>query len=1049
MKQAFTRLLPLAACLLLYVPAAQAQTHQLQTAGRTQKSLPIAPQLPAGVQSLRSSLPGGANTLGKLRANQRLLAPSSARTISPVGPVGGALTQAATSGSVSEAWVARYNGGRNSYDGAESVAVDAAGNVYVTGYSFGNGSNYDYLTVKFSASGQQIWEARYNGSGDDVPTNIAVDAAGNVYVSGTSYSATGSDYATIKYSTNGEKRWEARYNGPANSYDYATKVAVDAAGNVYVTGSSDNGPNGSYDYATLKYDTNGQQLWEARYNGPANSYDLAADLAIDRDGNAVVTGATYSDTQSDYATVKYSPAGQQLWEAFYNGPSNSYDLVRALVVDATGNVAVTGTSDSGTSYDYATVRYDGASGQQSWAMRYNGAGTNYDEATAISADNVGNVIVVGYSLGSGTNSDYVTLKYAAASGQQLLQLWANPGTNDYDEPSAVVVDSNNNIIVTGRSYRGKDFAYMTIRYDGTYGQQLWRAYYEGAYNNNDEAKDIAVDAAGNVYVTGVVDAEFFTTKLAPQYGETFWATRYRGPYNIQDFASDMTVDAAGNTYVTGTSAGQFLTVKYSPTGQPLWRVNYPLYLSSSQSIQPASVAVDAEGNVYVAGISNGQYITFKYSASGQLLWVVNNNGPSTSDAIGLALDAAGNVYVTGSSGGAYATIKYNGTNGQQLWEARYNGIGNSYDRASDITIDSNGFVYVTGYSYGLNSYDYVTIKYNATNGQQLWLTRYNGPGTGHDFATNIALDAAGNVVVTGWSAGGSRELDYHYTTIKYAGGNGPKLWEISYDGPDTTEEMTTGLALDAAGNVYVTGYSSDQTNRNRGNIYEYATVKYSPNGQQLWVARFNGGNKDSRASSLDVDAAGSVYVTGYSQGSTRAYATLKYSTSGELMWEARYNGPSNDNAAPRLLAVSNAGRSLAVSATGDVHVTGNSVSANGNNYDIVTIKYTQTGSAVSAAVLATTRPALASTKSLQELAIYPNPAVVTATVSFRPVLDGAAQVLVYNQLGQQVASLYEGTVHKGQHYELPLNSQKLAPGLYTCSLLVGGQRETVRVVVTR
>jgi hypothetical protein len=65
------------------------------------------------------------------------------------------------------------------------------------------------------------------------------------------------------------------------------------------------------------------------------------------------------------------------------------------------------------------------------------------------------------------------------------------------------------------------------------------------------------------------------------------------------------------------------------------------------------------------------------------------------------------------------------------------------------------------------------------------------------------------------------------------------------------------------------------------------------------------------------------------------------------------------------------------------------------------------------------------------------------------MLDGPAQVLVYNQLGQQVTSLYEGTVRKGQHYELPLHSQKLAPGLYTCSLLVAGQRETVRVVVAR
>nr|MBA3726734.1 SBBP repeat-containing protein [Armatimonadota bacterium] len=65
-------------------------------------------------------------------------------------------------GQVSEAWVARYNGPGNSGDVATKLAVDAAGNVYVTGYSVGVGSSADYATIRYDSNGNQLWVARYN-----------------------------------------------------------------------------------------------------------------------------------------------------------------------------------------------------------------------------------------------------------------------------------------------------------------------------------------------------------------------------------------------------------------------------------------------------------------------------------------------------------------------------------------------------------------------------------------------------------------------------------------------------------------------------------------------------------------------------------------------------------------------------------------------------------------------------------------------------------------------------------------------------------------------
>ncbi|MBA3726798.1 MAG: SBBP repeat-containing protein, partial [Armatimonadetes bacterium] len=189
-----------------------------------------------------------------------------------------------------EEWVARYNGPANSDDVARDVEVDASGNVYVTGYSYGVGSALDYATVKYDSAGNEQWVARYNGpaNNNDYAFALAVDASGNVYVTGKSVgSGTNDDYATVKYDSAGNEQWVARYNGPANSSDEAYALGVDGSGNVNVTGSSVGSGTG-YDYATVKYDSAGNEQWVARYNGPANSWDGGLALAVDASGNVYV-----------------------------------------------------------------------------------------------------------------------------------------------------------------------------------------------------------------------------------------------------------------------------------------------------------------------------------------------------------------------------------------------------------------------------------------------------------------------------------------------------------------------------------------------------------------------------------------------------------------------------------------------------------------------------------------------------------------------------------------------------------------------------------------
>src|SRR3989304_8951188 len=143
--------------------------------------------------------------------------------------------------SVDAAWVRRYNGPGDSSDYASAITVDGSGNVYVTGYSTGSGTYYDYATIKYYSNGDTAWVRRYNGPGNgyDEAYAIAVDGSGNVYVTGQSIgSGTYNDYATIKYYSNGDTAWVRRYNGPGNVDDVAYAIAVDGSGCVYVTGWS-------------------------------------------------------------------------------------------------------------------------------------------------------------------------------------------------------------------------------------------------------------------------------------------------------------------------------------------------------------------------------------------------------------------------------------------------------------------------------------------------------------------------------------------------------------------------------------------------------------------------------------------------------------------------------------------------------------------------------------------------------------------------------------------------------------------------------------------
>jgi uncharacterized delta-60 repeat protein len=439
------------------------------------------------------------------------------------------------SSQVNQEWVARYNGSGNGNDAAFSIAVDGLGNVYAAGYT-NNGTDVDYLTIKYNSQGVLQWMQTYNGPGNenDQVVAIAVDLSGNIYVTGFSWAGgLKEDYATIKYNSNGVQQWVQRYDGPGSFYDEPISMAVDNLGNVYVTGFS-YGSGTNNDFATIKYNTNGVIQWIQRYNGSENSDDHAYSIALDNSHNVYVTGQI-NGNNSNYQTIKYNSNGAFQWSQEYNGPRDSIDIATSVTVDNTGDIYVTGYSTGINSlFDYATIKYN-SNGIQQWVQRYNGTGNSDDMANSIDTDNSNNIYVTGGSTGSGNNMDMVTIKYNSSGAQQWLQRF-NGSSNNYDFAVTVKLDLFGNVYITGSSYETQYSDYTTIKYNST-GSQLWMKNYNGPGNNIDNANDLFIDSAANVYVTGKSvgsnsNSDFATIKYSQTIGISQVSTEIPSTFSL-------------------------------------------------------------------------------------------------------------------------------------------------------------------------------------------------------------------------------------------------------------------------------------------------------------------------------------------------------------------------------------------------------------------------------------------------------------------------------------------------------------------------------------
>lgn len=609
--------------------------------------------------------------------------------------------------------------GSSTYGSA--LAIDSSGNVFVAGHTVGNldgntgTGSFDFYVTKYNTTGAKLWTKQLGAGGGAQTYGYAAtaDAAGNVFVTGytggsldgQTNSGFNSAYIT-KYDSSGTKQW-TRLLDVSSGMTYGYGLATDSSGNILLTGSTDtaidsNTQTGATDVFVAKYNPTGTRLWSKQL-GASSANVQGSGAATDSSGNIFVIGSTSRGLDGntfigpqDLFLIKYSSSGSKYWtmqKGSYTGSGGTVDT-GAAATDSSGNVFVAGNTDVGLdgntltgTTDFYVTKYS-ASGARLWTKQL-GTSSQDTKAYGVATDSSGNVFVTGLTTGPlDGNSligdvDYFITKYNSSGVKQWTkQLGKSSG---FAQTYAIATDSAGNFYVAGRTDSGLDGNTVTGNFDlfvvkfNSSGTRQWTRQM-GVSGRSASAYGVATDSSGNVFVvgqsSGALDGisnqgpyDGFVVKYNAS-GTKLWTKIL--DQSLTDVTSEgVATDSSGNVIITGWTdsayAGNTLTgtrdvliSKYDSSGTVLW--NKQLGVASEDTIGQA-VATDSFGNIFVSGYTTGgldgntlkgseDFFVTKYSSSGLLQWTKQMGvSAQSTEGYGIAIDSSGRLYIGGTTTG--------------------------------------------------------------------------------------------------------------------------------------------------------------------------------------------------------------------------------------------------------------------------------------------------------------------------------------------------------------------------------------------------------------
>jgi Beta-propeller repeat len=330
---------------------------------------------------------------------------------------------------LSDAWLAKFDKdgnnifvkqfGNQGIDIASDLAIDSSGNIYITGSTYGSlsGSNAggnDAWLAKYNSSGNQIFIKQFGSTGNDITGGITIGNDGYIYIAGSTSGSIGqtkiaqNDAWFAKYDSSGNQILIKQFG--SNGDDFANDIAVDIAGNIYLTGETNGTFEGTKssqddDAWLVKFDKDGNQKFTKQLGTTAN--DIASSIFIDRGGYVYISGTTKGSLSGsnvgddDAWFAKYNSSGQQI---FINQiGTKQQDKSIGIVVDNNGNILIAGDTKG-------SLGISNAGGSDVWVGQFDSTGKRIfisqtgtvadDSAENITIDGKGNLYIIGTTKGA-------------------------------------------------------------------------------------------------------------------------------------------------------------------------------------------------------------------------------------------------------------------------------------------------------------------------------------------------------------------------------------------------------------------------------------------------------------------------------------------------------------------------------------------------------------------------------------------------------------------------------------------------------------------------
>jgi len=654
-------------------------------------------------------------------------------------------------------------------------------------------------------------------------------------------------------------------------------------------------------------------FYEKEYQG----VNIPNNSVTDSEGNTYITGtSSNADTpQGNMLTVKYDSNGNLVWEKREETVDFAVEQGYAITLDENENPVVSGSVWNGDNMDIRTSKYDKSSGETVWTATFDGGYNGLDYPKAITIDNQNNILVGGLSYNENTseNVDYLTLKYNP-DGELL---WSKIDENDipgvWIQPYAIATDSDGNIAVTGYGSNENLYqVYYTIKYSAE-GDLIWKKKYDYTVDGNPAnsiASDVEFDENGNCFVTGTLndssgESLIGTIKYAPN-GDELWIKTYK---NETQTTLGYQLEISGNTvYVAGLHrtweplSGSTLLSYSAEDGTQNWvqesnnliingdAIGAYVHLEMNNSLPVISIwgQNDTDNVIQIRKYNEDGTLNFEKNYTKEISGTYSLGGLN---GMGIGQDNA--VYLVFSPrytslGEVYEITKFEDGSDDWAWNEVYSNMGAGnihYNKALPLP---NGNMAVVGYYISIDESENVLqnfflVNYNS-EGEIIWEKLYT-PADGY-IANRIDLniDEEGNMYMLLMP----NPFDLQTTiTLQKISADGNLIWETQKD--LIFPEGYISPLIDQNGNVYVAGVSHETETE-----YQplFNVIKYDSNGAELWNNFISSGNTDDNIyyiSSGEIDNSGNLILAGqtgvgsfFSQ--TTNSTVLKVNSSGDLDW---------------------------------------------------------------------------------------------------------------------------------------------------------------------